>query len=168
MIIDTCSNPWTYWEKFWMTGPSNDLQRACTRSQAARLLVSTSVKYTALIGKYPQIVMLYLHTVHSWTAIYWQSHTVYPMAVLIWCKQEKDIIVKNYINQKIRYTLTCITERSFKSGKSINIYVAILYKNNIKKHEHVCALPDPSMSLLMYSSGLSSNSSSSASVTFRA
>lgn len=137
MIIYTCSNPWTYWEKFWMTGPSNDLQRACTRSQAARLLVSTSIKYTALIGTYPQIVMLYLHTVHSWTAIYWKSHTVYPMAVLIWCKQEKDIIVKNYINQKIRYTLTCITERSFKSGKSINIHVAILYKNNIKKHEHV-------------------------------
>lgn len=40
----TCSNPCTYWEKFCITGPSNDLLRACTRSHADLLRVSTSEK----------------------------------------------------------------------------------------------------------------------------
>lgn len=41
--IITCSSAWTYCEKFCITTTSNDLLRACTKSQAERRLVSTSV-----------------------------------------------------------------------------------------------------------------------------
>lgn len=131
MIIYTCRSPWTYWEKFWMTGPSNDLQRACTRSQAARLLVSTSIKYTTW-----QHVSVHICACP-------QSHVVSTYCTYIDIHEKTFFYVsrKNtFLSQKIQIIksdtqCTCITYELFKSEKSNNI--ALLYKNNIKKHEHV-------------------------------